>query len=188
MPGALQDYEALLWMLAVVPAFLLAYYKAWRGAAVALAAAMAVVSVTYAVTQILVRPMPELMLPVLVILIAISLGVGALAERLHRDAGHESAGGFTDPATGLPNRAHADLHLESEFKSSAGRSFAVVLFDVDNFKGFNSRHGAIAGDEVLRMVAEVLKKMTRRMNLSARYAEDEFLAVLSGADEEGAIA
>ncbi|HEY0673042.1 MAG TPA: PAS domain S-box protein [Longimicrobiales bacterium] len=187
VPGALQDYEALLWMLAVVPAFLLAYYKAWRGAAVALAAAMAVVSVTYAVTQVVGRPMPDLMLAVLIIVIGMSLGIGALADRLQRDAGQERSG-FTDPATGLPNRAHAELHLETEFNTVAGRALSVVLFGVDNLKGYSTRHGAIVGDEVLRMIAEVLKKTTRRMNLSARYAEDEFLCVLSAADEEGAVA
>ncbi|HET9441592.1 MAG TPA: PAS domain S-box protein [Longimicrobiales bacterium] len=187
VPGALQDYEALLWMLAVVPAFLLAYYKAWRGAAVALAAAMAVVSVTYAVTQVVGRPMPDLMLAVLIIVIGMSLGIGALADRLQRAAGGERSG-FTDPATGLPNRAHAELHLETEFSTVAGRTLSVVLFGVDNLKGYSTRHGAIVGDEVLRMIAEVLKKTTRRMNLSARYAEDEFLCVLSAADEEGAVA
>ncbi len=190
VPGALQDYEALSWMLAVVPAFLLAYYKAWRGAAVALASAMAVVSVTYAVTQALGRPMPDLILAVVVIMIAVSLGIGALAERLHRGGPPESpTTGFTDLVTGLPNRAHAELHLEMEFgNAERGPALTVVLLDVDNLKGYNARHGDIAGDEVLRLVADVLRRITRRSNLCARYAEDEFLCVLGGANPDGAIA
>jgi diguanylate cyclase (GGDEF)-like protein/PAS domain S-box-containing protein len=189
VPDVLQDYEALLWMLAVVPAFLLAYYKAWRGAAIALAAAMAAVSVTYAITQATGRPMPDLMLAVLVVIIGVSLGAGMLADRIYRRTGAEPEGGFTDPATGLPNKAHADLHLEAEFAHARlGRSLAVVMLDVDNLKGYNAQHGAIAGDELLKLVAEVLKKTTRRMNLCARYSGDVFLCILGGSDDDGAIA
>ena len=189
VPGVLQDYEALLWMLAVVPAFLLAYYKAWRGAAIALAGAMAAVSVTYAITQAIGRPMPELMLAVLVVIIGVSLAAGMLADRIYRKTGQAPSDGFTDPATGLPNRAHADLHLETEFAHALmGHSLAVVLLNVDNLKDYNARHGAIAGDEVLKLIADVLKRTTRRMNLCARYAGDEFLCVLGGSDDDGAIA
>lgn len=187
-PEALEDYEALTWILAVVPAFLIAYYKTWRGAAASLAGAMAAISVTYAITQTTGRPMPELMLPIVVILIGLSLGIGGLADRIYRDTGKSFDSGFTDPATGLPNRAHAELHLEIEFNASGmGRSVTIVLFDLDNFKAFNARHGDIAGDEVVRLVAETLKTITRRTNLLARYAEDEFLCILSGSDENGAI-
>ncbi len=188
VPEAFEDYEALLWILAVVPAFLLAYYKTWRGPAASLAGAMAAISVTYAITQTTGRPMPELMLPIVVILIALSLIIGALADRIYREKGKGPEAGFTDPATGLPNRAHAELHLEIEFNAATmGRSVTVVLFELDNFKAFNSRHGAIAGDESVRIVAETLKKITRRTNLLSRYAEDEFFCILSGSDENGAI-
>src|SRR5688572_29321911 len=101
VPGALRDYEALLWMLAVVPAFLLAYYKAWQGAAVALAGAMAILSITYAVTQAVGRPMPDLILGVVVAIIGVSLGAGALAERIYRKATPRGPNAFTDPDTGL---------------------------------------------------------------------------------------
>lgn len=46
---SLGDYDALLWLLALVPAFLLAYYRGWRGVATALAAGMAALAVTHAV-------------------------------------------------------------------------------------------------------------------------------------------
>ena len=189
VPGVLEDYEALLWMLAVVPAFLLAYYKAWRGAAIALAGAMAVVSVTYAITQAIGRPMPDLVLAVVVLIIAVSLGAGALAERIYRTAAVPGPNAFTDPETGLANRTHAELHLETEFAhAKLGRSLAVVLLAVDNLKGYNEQHGAIAGNEVLKLIADVLKRTTRRMNLCARYSADEFLCILGGSDDDGAIA
>ncbi len=188
-PEALEDYEALLWILAVVPAFLLAYYKAWRGPAAALAGAMAAISVTYAIMETTGRSMPDLMLPIVVILIAVSLAIGALADRIYKASGKDGPDeGFTDPATGLPNRAHAELYLETEFAAATmGRSVTIVLFNIDNFKAFNARHGSIAGDEVVRIIAETLKKITRRTNLNSRFAEDEFLCILSGADENGAI-
>ena len=190
VPEAFADYEALLWLLAVVPAFLLSYYKGWRGVAGSLAGAMAVISVTYAITQATGHQMPQLMLPVIVIMIALFLGIGALAARFRRDIGADAVTGegFTDPVTGLPNRAHAELHLQIEYSAALrGRPLAVVMFDIDNFKGYNQRHGEIAGDEVLRTLGAVLKKTTRRLNLTARYAGDEFICVLGGSDDDGAI-
>ncbi|HUP89170.1 MAG TPA: diguanylate cyclase [Longimicrobiales bacterium] len=190
IPEVLDDYEALLWLVAVVPAFLFAYYRGWRGAATWLAAGMAILSITYAVTQATGRHVPDLLLPVVVFLILFSLLAGGLAERLHRDAGTAltTSSGFTDTATGLPNRNHAELHLEIEFSAAQrGRPLAVVLLDLDNFKGFNARHGAIAGDEIMRILGEVLKRTTRRMNLTARFGDDEFICVLGGCDDDGAM-
>ena len=111
--------------------------------------------------------------------------------RLRRAAAKDANpdAGFTDPATGLPNRAHADLHLGIEFSAAQrGRPVCVVLFDLDNFKGFNARHGEIAGDDVLRTLGDVLRKTTRRMNMTARFGEDEFICVLGGSDDDGGIA
>ena len=190
IPEAFEDYEALLWLIAVVPAFLLAYYRGWRGAATALAGAMALVSVTYAATQAMDKPVPALLPAILVFIIAISLAAGGLAERLKREGGTAltASNDFTDVSTGLPNRAHAELHLEIEFSAAQrGRPLALVLLDLDNFKGYNTRHGSIAGDEILRIVGEVLKRTTRRMNMTARFADDEFLCVLGGCDDEGAM-
>ena len=189
VPQALEDYEALLWILAVVPAFLLAYYKAWRGAASALAATMAAISVTYAITQATGRQLPELMLPIVGILIGLSLGIGALADRIYRKSGALPTEGFTDPVTGLPNRTHAELHLAIEFAAARlGKSLSLVLFGVDQFKEFSARHGAIAGDEALRTLGDVLRRMNRRTNLAARLSEDEFICVLSNSDDDGTVA
>ncbi|MGQ0562462.1 MAG: GGDEF domain-containing protein, partial [Gemmatimonadota bacterium] len=190
MPDVLDDYQALLWLIALVPAFLLAYYRGWRGAATSAAGGMAIISITYAVTQTLGRPVPELLPAVVFFFIAIALGAGGLAQRLHRDAGTALAtgAGFTDGASGLPNRAHAELHLQIEFSAAQrGRPLAVLLLDLDNFKGFNARHGTIAGDEILRILGDVLKRTTRRMNLAARFGDDEFICLLGGCDDDGAM-
>jgi diguanylate cyclase (GGDEF)-like protein len=94
---------------------------------------------------------------------------------------------LTDYVTGLPNRRHVDLHLGREFAAARrGRALSVVLFDVDSFRRYNDTLGRVAGDEVLRTMAEVLAAETRAMNLVGRYGGDEFLAVLSDTPREGA--
>src|SRR5688500_15104248 len=190
IPVQWANYEALLWLLALVPGFLLAYHKGWRGVATSLAFGMAVLSVTYAVAQVLGRHVPDLLFGVVALYILFALMTGWLAERLHRDIPPEEVGGaaFTDAATGLPNRRHVELHLEIEFNAAQrGRPLTVVALGLDHFKNFTTRHGVIAADEVMRVMGVVLKKNTRRMNLSGRYSEDEFLCVLGGTDEDGAL-
>ncbi len=63
----------------------------------------------------------------------------------------------------------------------------MVLFDLDNFKEYNDRYGHPAGDEALKVFADILAKTTRRMNLSARFGGEEFLSILAGSDLDGAV-
>jgi diguanylate cyclase (GGDEF)-like protein len=94
---------------------------------------------------------------------------------------------LTDPLTGLPNRRHMDIYLEKEFAAAErGRALAVVLFDLDQFKAYNDTAGHQAGDEALCRFAAILAGQTRAMNLVARYGGDEFIAILSDTDTEGA--
>src|SRR5688500_4033263 len=187
-PEGLAEYGSLLWLLALIPAFLLAYYRAWRGAATALAAGMATLSLTEAVATWSGRSVPDLLLGVVIAYVAITLGIGWLAEQLHQDKDEVEDMAFTDILTHLPNRRHARVFLENEFAAAErGRLLSVALFDLDDFKAFNDRHGHQAGDEALRAFAEVLIRTTRRMNLAARFGGEEFLAVLAGSDAEGAM-
>lgn len=187
-PEALQQYSALLWLLALVPAFLLAYYRGWRGVATALAAGMATLSLTQVVATWLGRPVPDLLMGIVVAYVAISLGIGWLAELFQRQVHQAEDLAFTDLLTRLPNRRHARVFLENEFAAAErGRYLSVVLFDLDRFKEFNDRFGHQTGDEALEIVGEVLTTHTRQMNLSARFGGEEFLSVLAGTDEEGAM-
>ncbi|HEX6938632.1 MAG TPA: sensor domain-containing diguanylate cyclase [Longimicrobiales bacterium] len=94
---------------------------------------------------------------------------------------------MTDPLTGLANRRQLERELTREFAAARrGRRLVLVLFDLDGFKTYNDRHGHLAGDEVLRVFGRVLAVETRAMNLAVRYGGDEFLALLTDSDLDGA--
>ncbi len=184
----LGSHQALLWLVALIPAFLLAYHKGWRGAATALAAGMATLAFTQAMANFLDRPIPDLLFGVVVAYVGLALGIGWMAEQLHRDREDVEDLAFTDILTHLPNRRHARVFLENEFAAAErGRLLSVVLFDLDNFKLYNDRFGHAAGDEALVAFSEILAHTTRKMNLSARFGGEEFLSVLAGSDVEGAL-
>ena len=187
-PEALGEYGALLWLVAVIPAFLLAYHRGWRGAALALALGMVSLSFTQVVATAMDIELPDILLGVVVAYIGITLGIGGMAEQMHRDKDTVEMMAYTDGLTRLPNRRHIKLFLENEFAAAGrGRLLSVVLFDLDHFKEYNDRHGHAVGDEALRVFADVLARSTRRMNLSGRLGGEEFLTVLAETSAEGAM-
>ncbi len=93
----------------------------------------------------------------------------------------------TDPLTGLANRRQLERELAREFAAARrGRDLAAVILDLDDFKDYNDSYGHLAGDRALQAFARALREETRAMNLVARYGGDEFVALLSETDEEGA--
>lgn len=187
-PQELSDYAALAWLLALIPAFLLANERGWRGIATALALGMVALAVTCVIALGLERELPDLLLAVVVSYLLLSFGIGWLADRVGRERLSEIADlALIDGLTGLPNQEHALRFLEKEFAGArVGRALAVVLFELDGFDAFSARNGKAAGNGVLRAFATLLRQNTRRMNLSARFGEHEFLCILSGGSEEGA--
>lgn len=82
---------------------------------------------------------------------------------------------LTDPLTRLANRRSFDLELRAVAARTSGSSSAhLALIDIDHFKRVNDAHGHDVGDEVLRIVAEVLRANVRRDSLVARLGGDEF--------------
>ncbi len=94
----------------------------------------------------------------------------------------------TDPRTGLANSRAFDDELERTLAAAdAGEANAIVLFDLDNFKGFNDRHGHAVGDEALRAFAGVVRGSLREGDVAARYGGEEFVALLRGLDASAAL-
>jgi diguanylate cyclase (GGDEF)-like protein len=96
---------------------------------------------------------------------------------------------FRDPLTQISNRAAFDSALNREICSFKRHltGFALMVIDIDYFKLVNDTYGHIAGDSVLKSVAEVIKNTIRRSDEVFRYGGEEFVVILTNTDIEGAL-
>ena len=188
-PESAEDYELLLWLLALVPAFLLAYYRGWIGVALAMLVGMVVLAAVQVVVLAFgIQTNWILLLAVTLAYIAIGLAVGLVSELLHNERAEAERLALLDDLTDMPNRRLAEIFLQKEFAAARrGRPLTVVMFDLDRFKDFNDRFGHAAGDDALRGFVRILKGRTRTMDLSARWGGEEFVAVLSGGNTESGV-
>ncbi|BDU50968.1 sensor domain-containing diguanylate cyclase [Haliovirga abyssi] len=67
------------------------------------------------------------------------------------------------------------------------KKLSILMTDIDHFKIFNDTYGHQAGDEVLKAVARVMMKKTRKVDIVARYGGEEFVVILPETDRGGAI-
>jgi diguanylate cyclase (GGDEF)-like protein len=84
----------------------------------------------------------------------------------------------TDSLTGLPNRRTLEQRLHT--LSNGQKDFAVVMCDLDRFKLLNDTHGHAAGDNALRLFADVLRQSLRESDVMGRWGGEEFAFVLGG--------
>ena len=93
-----------------------------------------------------------------------------------------------DPLTGLYNRRGFAEEAATEIKRvfRSGRSFSVIIGDVDNFKAFNDQYGHACGDHVLHRVADLLNDRTRDVDRIARWGGEEFILLLPETEADGA--
>lgn len=96
----------------------------------------------------------------------------------------------TDALTGLSNRRSVvgGLYEEVERARRYKRDLCCIMIDIDYFKKLNDTYGHQAGDEVLRVMGEIMKSISRSSDLTGRYGGEEFIVLLPETDMDGAIA
>lgn len=108
----------------------------------------------------------------------VRLASDALANAVQHAEAESNA--LTDPLTGLPNARCMYMRFEQEVSRAnrTKRPFQVVMLDLDDFKQVNDSFGHKAGDQMLREVARLIQAQLREYDFLARYAGDEFVAIV----------
>ncbi|MDX6574812.1 MAG: hypothetical protein QOE96_765 [Blastocatellia bacterium] len=109
------------------------------------------------------------------------LASDALANAVNHARAESNA--LTDSLTGLPNarRLHVRFEEEASRARRTGHPFQVIMLDLDDFKLVNDTFGHKLGDRMLREVAALVQAQLREYDFLARYAGDEFVAIVNDA-------
>ena len=111
-------------------------------------------------------------------------------ERTQRQAQFFAQAAIVDPSSGLFNRPYFQSRLQEELQRSTRQSTPVslLMLDVDSFKNINDTFGHLAGDTVIKDVADILKSSVRVFDVCARYGGEEFAVVMPGSSLDSATA
>ena len=133
-----------------------------------------------------------------VLILCLNLLTLGLTVLLHREVGRRAAADAdtretnaaltvlarTDGLTGLPNRRSYDERVAAEWRRAAelGLPLALMIVDADHFKQFNDRFGHQRGDDVLRAIADCLRRAQPAGGLGFRIGGEEYVVLLPGLD------
>ncbi len=94
-----------------------------------------------------------------------------------------------DGLTGLFNRGYWEHQLLQEFKRQqrSQQTTSLIMMDIDHFKAVNDTHGHTIGDDVIRMVSEVIRNTLRETDVPGRYGGEEFAVILPDTTGEDAV-
>lgn len=117
-------------------------------------------------------------------------GLALSADTLRQTAAEVSHLASTDPLTGLLNRRYFDERLYAELQRARrhGDQLALLMVDLDRFKAINDAYGHQRGDQVLRCVADRLRRSVRIFDVCTRYGGDEFAVLMPSSMTETAVA
>lgn len=112
----------------------------------------------------------------------------AQGYREHLEVQRQKA--LIDPLTGLPNRAAWSERLDQEVNTwhQRGNNLSLAMLDLDHFKRINDGYGHLAGDKVLKIIANVLRKRLRSSDFIARFGGEEFVLLMPNSSLSDALA
>ncbi|MEC5179805.1 GGDEF domain-containing protein [Arthrobacter sp. CG_A4] len=122
------------------------------------------------------------LLMAMILLVVVSSSITSLSYAQRTENLRELA--YRDGLTGLLNRGEFMRQAQHRLRTNlaAGVDTAIVMADLDRFKGINDRFGHDAGDGVIRAFAEACRLTVRSMDLVGRYGGEEFVLLLDGVD------
>ena len=187
--------ESFFWVPVIyLLSFVLPHVRLGRQISVAFTGSILVLTLAY----VLAPDLPARSLGVVSALIQLNLANGVLLALTQAFIGFkeayvrtqarvETAERFAsiDPLTELPNRFALQGRLASALEEAEvrGERLGVLFIDVDGFKVLNDTIGHEAGDELLRQLADRLRRIVRKDDFIARISGDEFVLLVGGLDE-----
>ncbi len=111
-----------------------------------------------------------------------------LFEEVSREKEEMKTLAITDRLTELYNHNFFYTRLEDEFNRAVRyeTSISLIMMDIDDFKKINDTYGHRTGDQVLKEIADMIKKLVRKTDIVARYGGEEFAIILPHTNLEGA--
>ena len=109
-------------------------------------------------------------------------------ERALAQAENYAHAAAIDPLSGAFNRRYFHARLDEELQRSRRHqlSLTLLMIDIDDFKSINDSFGHLAGDTVIRDVAEILRRSVRIFDVCARFGGEEFAIIMPGSTTESA--